>query len=420
MSTQSNEYIPRRAEATVRSSLELFRVVFVNGPRQAGKTTLVRRLADEMGGTYHSLDDPETLDAARRDPTGFASVPGLVVIDEVQRAGDPILLAIKSRVDRDTAPGQFILTGSARFLTVPRISESLAGRVEIIDLWPLSQGEIEGTKERFVDRLLTSPESMRDAARGASRIDRDSYWSRVCSGGYPAVLRLPSAARGRWFRAYVQTLTQREILDVARVRHPGDLPRLVRLLAASTGRELNVNALTNDLQLSWSTVDGYLSLLETLFVWTGVPSWSRNLRTRVVGHRKAHVTDTGLAAFLLGADERELANPMSKVVGRLTETFVAGELARQMSWSEADTRLHHYRDKSREVDLVLEAPDGRVAAIEVKSGASASRADFAALSFLRDRVGSAFVQGAVLYTGHEVLSFGDDLSLLPISSLWAG
>jgi len=397
----------------------LFRVTFINGPRQAGKTTLARRMCAELGGTYYSFDDPETLAVAMRDPTGFVSVPGLVVIDEVQRAGDPILLAIKSRVDRDNSPGQFILTGSARFLTFPKISESLAGRVEIIDLWPLSHGEIEGTDERFVDRLFSDPEATRDIARAAPRVARDSYWATICAGGYPAAIRTPARARARWFDAYARTLTQREVLDVARVRHPEELPRLLRLLAAATGRELNVNAFANELRLPWTTVDGYLWMLETLFVWHGLPPWSRNLKARAIRHRKAHMTDTGLAAFLLGANEQELANPMSKAVGQLTETFVADEIARQVSWSEGAPLLYHYRDKAREVDLILETPDGRVAAIEVKSGASVSDADFRALAYLRDRIGPDFVQGAVLYTGPEVFSFGDRLSVLPISSLWA-
>ncbi len=419
MSREDDNYIPRRVESLIRSSLAMFRVTFINGPRQAGKTTLARRLCTELGGTYYSFDDRETLDAAMHDPAGFVSGTGLTVIDEVQRAGDVVLLAIKSRVDRDTSPGQFVLTGSARFLTFPRISESLAGRVEIIDLWPLSQGEIHRIEEHFVDRFLTNPEATRTAARRAPRVDRGSYWAKICAGGYPAIRGSARVARSRWFGAYARTLTQREVLDVARVRHLGELPRLLRLVASSTAQELNVNAIANDLQLPWATIDGYLSMLETLFVWHGLPPWSRNLRARVVRHRKVHMSDSGLAAFLLGVNERELASPLSKTVGRLTETFVTGEIARQITWSEEAPVLYHYRDKAREVDLVLETADGRVAGVEVKSAASVSSADFRALRYLRDRIGADFVQGAVLYTGDDVLSFGDRLSALPIASLWA-
>lgn len=403
----------------MRSSLALFRTTFINGPRQAGKTTLARRLCTELGGTYHSLDDGGTLAAALRDPDGFVSTPGLVVIDEVQRGGDAVILAVKTRVDRDTSPGQFILTGSTRFLTFPRISESLAGRVEIIDLWPLSQGEIHRTRELFVDRFLTDPEATRTAARRSPSRARDDYWQRICAGGFPAILGASRSARSRWLGAYARTLTEREVLDVARVRHPSQLPRLLRLVASSTARELNVNAIANGLQLPWATIDGYLTMLETLFVWHGLPPWSRNLPARVIRHRTAHMVDSGLAAFLLGVDERELADPLSKTAGQLTETFVAGEIARQITWSEESPILHHYRDKTREVDLILETADGRVAAIEVKSAASVSGADFRALGYLRDRIGGGFVQGAVLYTGTDVLSFGDRLSALPISSLWA-
>jgi hypothetical protein len=329
-----------------------------------------------------------------------------------------VILAVKARVDRDPSPGQFILTGSSRFLTFPRTSESLAGRVEIIDLWPLSQGEIHGTQERFVDRFLTYPEATRSAARVTPSVPRDHYWSSICAGGFPAILEAPRSSRSRWLGAYARTLTEREVLDVSRVRHPGQLPRLLRLVASSTARELNVNAVANDLQLPWATIDCYLTMLETLFVRHGLPPWSRDLTARVIRHRKAHMVDNGLAAFLLGVDERELADPLSKNVGQLTETFVVGEIARQITWSEERPILHHYRDKAREVDLVLETADGRVAAIEVRAGTSVSGADLRALEYLRDRIGERFVQGAILNTGAHVLSFGDRLSALPIASLW--
>lgn len=412
---RESNLIPRRAQAIVRRALLESRVVLVNGPRQSGKTTLVR--AEAANAEYRTLDDAETLSAALRDPAGFIDVSSLLVIDEFQRAGDPLLLAVKASVDRDPRPGRFLLTGSTRFLTVPNISESLAGRVQIVDLWPLSQGEVRRQPEAFIDRLLDEPESLR---RADPAFDRADLFRSICVGGFPAIVTAGDRERQRWHRDYVRTVVQRDIRDLTAIRRSDELPRLLRFLAVRTAQEMNTSRISQDLGLRWNTVSEYLALLESAYLSFRVPAWSRNLTTKAIRHPKVHIVDTGLAANLLRVDMGALLKGHA-ATGQLVETFVTSELARQLAYSDVSAELGHFRDRGgAEVALVIEAWDGRVAGIEAKSGASVRADDFRSLELVRDRVGPDFVQGVVLYAGRNALPFGDRLLALPISALWAG
>lgn len=417
---RSSRMIRRHLETTLGEALETARVIVVNGPRQAGKTTLLRRLHRRRGGAFVSLDDEATLSAAREDPKGFvAAFPRPLFVDEVQRGGDALVRAIKVAVDRDRRRGAFVLAGSTSFLTVPVLSESLAGRARIIDLWPFSQGELRRVRETFLDCLFAGPDALpTPQARGPSR---DDYLRRVCTGGFPEAVSLASPRdRRAWFTSYVRTVTQRDIRDLSRLRRAADLPRLVRLLAARTAGELNVASLAQASGLSSDLAHDYLALLETVYLHHTVPAWSRSLSAKVKRRPKVYLVDTGLGAALTGMEPARLAEPTCPMTGPLVETFVVGEILKMRSWCDTDVALHHYRDRDGpEVDLVLEALDGRVAAIEVKAGLTVREDDFRWLRFLRERLGTSFVQGVVLYAGADRLAFGDRLSALPIAALWA-
>jgi predicted AAA+ superfamily ATPase len=409
-------FIRRQILARLEEALGQARVVVLNGPRQAGKTTIARRIAATRGGTYWSLDAPETQSILERDPTGLLDSPPPVVLDEFQIGGDRLLRAIKQRTDESRAKGRYLLTGSTRFTTVPTLSESLAGRAEIVDLWPLSQGEMHGGKDRLIDLLFGPPAAVRGAR--PTRSSRAQTLQRVVSGGYPDVFERPDRARRRWYEAYVRTVTERDVSAISRVQDVESLRRLLKLLATRTAQELNLAHIARDLDLPRSTITGYLPLLETLYLVFRVPAWSRNLSKKVVRHPKVHFVDSGLAADLLGADAAALANPGHPALGPLLETFVAGEVKRQATWAEVSIDVHHFRDHGgAEVDLVLEARDGRVVGIEVKASSTVEGSDFKGLDFLHARLGSRFAHGVVLYLGDAVLPFGDRRTAMPITSL---
>ena len=419
---RSTGFIPRRAVGLVAESLSGFRVVVLHGARQVGKTTLARALATEIGATYVTLDDADQRDVAQADPPTFISATGSpLVIDEVQRVGDPLVLAIKAQVDRDDQPGQFLITGSTNFLTVPSIAETLAGRADIVTLWPLSQGELRSGSDDFVDQAFDSPEQLL-ASRHAP-VDRASYFEALCAGGYPAVQRMVARTRRRWFARYVETVLAREIELIADIRRAGALTSMIRYLAATTAQELVLSSIADRVGIDRGTAQSYLPWLETVFLIHRVPAWSRNLTAKVVKRPKIYLTDTGVAAALLAKDPTALMRPMEPATGALFETFIANELSKQLTWSATPARLYHFRDSDgAEVDLVLEADDGRVLGIEIKATSTPRSDDFRWLARLRDRLdraGGHFTSGLVLHTGQRRLPFGDRLMALPASDLWS-
>ncbi|HSV68276.1 MAG TPA: ATP-binding protein [Mycobacteriales bacterium] len=404
----------------MREHLSTFRGVVLNGPRQAGKSTLLDAIHRQLGGTLLNLDNEQLLQAATADPVSFASSGTKPrFIDEVQRGGDPLLRAIKAEVDAKPTPGRYVLAGSTRFLTTPSLSESLAGRVAVVDVWPFSPGELEGRSDRFIDIIFADPSSL--AGLETSAVDRLDYFTRVCRGGFPEPALMRTArARRAWFRSYVQAISERDIREMARVNEPSAIASLLSYLASITAQEHNSANTSNKTGLHRGTVNRYLELLEAVFLIHRLPAWSRNMTARVVKHPKLHLTDTGLAAPLLGISPESLALPVTPAREPLIETFIVNELAKQSTWSDTAVRLHHWRvSGGAEVDVVIERDDGQVVGVEAKAKDTVTAEDFRGLAALRDLLGPQFTRGVVLHTGRQgSITFGDRLVSLPISSLW--
>lgn len=397
-------------------------MVVIAGPRQCGKSTLAELVADERGAQQVSLDDEGRQAAARADPTGFVEQLELpAFIDEFQKAPE-LLPAIKRRVDRARsggrrAAGMFLLAGSANVWATLRISESLAGRAERITLWTLSQGEMLGRRETFLDDILVGvPPKVSGAPIGRAAIS-----AALARGGYPEMLaRKDARRRARWVANYVQMILERDARDItAKAQQLGELPRLLAAAAARVAALLDVSQLARDSKLTRNTTDRYLTLLELLFLLRRAPAWSTNIGQRLIKAPKLWLPDSGLACHLLGYDERRFEGDETHMAGALFENFVAGELAKQSTWCDTDVSLHHFRTAAgREVDILIEARDGRVAGVECKLGATPSARDFVALTRLRDRLGKRFAAGVLVHPGPETLPFGDRLWAVPVSALW--
>lgn len=407
---------PRHVTPRLLSALADTPVVLLHGARQTGKTTLVRSIAKEQHpARYVTLDEPAILTAAKSDPHGFIdALERPVVIDEVQRVPE-LALALKMAVDQDRKPGQFLLTGSANMLAIPRLSESLAGRMEILRLWPFSQGELENTPEFFIDAAFADQAPTIDSERAPEKPLLD----RIVGGGYPEVqTRTEEDRRRAWYSSYLDTILQRDVRDLANIEGLTSMPRLLALLASRVGSLLNYADLGRAVQLPQTTLKRYLALLETAFLIQLLPSWSANLGVRLVRSPKLYLTDTGLLTFLLGAD-RERFEADRVLYGHVLENFVVTELRKQASWSRGDVRLFHYRKPTgREVDVLLEDSAGRVVGIEIKASRSIVDNDLAGLRDLDSTLGSRLQRGILLYGGTEVVPFGKKLCAMPLAALW--
>jgi uncharacterized protein len=398
----------------LRASLGDTPVTMLVGPRQSGKSTLAQALVSELGDArYVTLDGGLNLAAAHEDPAGFVVSPERTfVIDEVQRAPE-LLLEIKASVDRDRRPGRYVLTGSADVLALPRIADTLAGRMEVLRLWPLSQGEIEGRPEKFLDLLLAGkPEAL--SAR-AGPIERGELLERIVAGGFPEAVARTGARRMRWFDNYLDTMLQREVRDIADVAGLVDLPRILRLLAARTTGLLNYAGLARDLDMPQTTLKRYVALLETAFLVRTVPAWFRNLGKRSVKSPKLLLTDTGLLSHLLGEGAG-----LERSLGMALENFAIMEIVKQASVSDARPAVHHYRTSTGvEVDALVEPRGGPVCGVEVKAAATLTSRDSRGLRSLAADLGDEFGAGVILHTGSEVARLAPKIWAMPISALWA-
>lgn len=409
------KYIQRFIESRLVVALEDSPVVLIHGPRQSGKTTLAQKVGGDLGYAYYSFDDAVVLGAAKEDPRGFvAGLPDRVILDEIQRVPD-LFATIKNEIDRNRVSGRFLLTGSANILLVPRLADSLAGRMEVIRLHPLSQCEINGRDSHFLDKVF-------QPANEATRLTRlgDSLADLVASGGYPAALaRKKPQRQAVWYNDYVNAIAQRDIRDLARIRDFDAIPRLLEMAALQSGQLFNLSKLASPFQLSRPTIGDYFTLLERVFLASRLRPWHSNRISRLIKTPKVHIGDTGIACSLLGLDAESLRSDR-KIFGQILETFVFQELHRQSSWSEVPHSFSHFRHKDgAEVDIVIERGMRQLVGIEVKLSATVVGKDFRGLRKLQEVTGSRFKGGVVLYDGEDGLSFGENLMALPLRSLWA-
>lgn len=410
----SHELYPRFAEPRLLEALADSPVVLIHGPRQCGKTTLARMVGDKRGYEYFSFDDDVIRGAAERDPVGFvADLPPKVILDEVQHVPE-LFRALKSRVDRERTSGRFLLTGSANVLLLPRLADSLAGRMAILRLFPLAQSELSGQPTNFLAKLFSEQFAVRRFKRLGIELA-----SRITAGGYPAALvRTTAGRRAAWYRDYVETMVQRDVRDLARIGSLDIMARLLALSASQSARLLNITDLAGPFQLSRPTIRDYVMLLERVFLLEELPSWHRNRLSRLIKAPKLHLSDTGIAAAVRGLSADTLMADR-EALGQLLETFVYQELRRQASWQETDIRFYHFRDKDGyEVDIVLERGAREVAGVEVKASATVTAADFRGLKKLATAVGDSFRGGVVLYDGETSASFGNKMYAIPVRALW--
>ncbi len=390
-------------------------VVLINGARQTGKTTMVKAIAKARGATYVTLDDHPTLEAALADPPAFIQGLGkLAVIDEVQNAPN-IFRAIKASVDRDRKPGRFLLTGSANVLVLPKLGDSLAGRMEILALHPFAQDELHGRKSAFIDKAFTAKPNMGQP----TILERKQLAGLVTGGGYPEVMtRKDAARRGAWYGAYITSILQRDVRDISNIAGLTDLPRLLQALALRSSGLLNLADLSRTLDIPHSTLRRYMVLLEATFLSTPLNAWSTHRGRRLVKAPKLHLADSGFAAHLAGIDTAAqlLAAPS---FGPLLETFVVNELRKIAGWSKTRVNLFHYRTEGgREVDIVLEDAKGRIVGIEVKAAMAVGSGDVAGLKDLREAAGSKWLRGILLHPGLGITPFAKDIHAVPLSALW--
>lgn len=382
-----------------------------------GKSTLLQHLIETSDDEWTSLtlDDLNVLERATRDPAGLlASAPGPLAIDEVQRAPE-LLLAIKANVDRDRRPGRFLLTGSADVFASPRYGDALTGRIESVTLRPFSQGELAERREDFITWAFSgkSPPSLDPAPADLA--------DRVVTGGFPPVTARDAADRRRaWFDAYWSTSLQRDVHDVAGIARWTELPRLARLVAARTAQSANFAEMARTLGLPATTLARYLQVLQALFLVEEVPAWSTNASKRVARRPKILVSDTGLAAALLDvtATTWHADRPIA-ARGPLLESFVGLEIRKQLGWSATQATLHHYREHDgAEIDMLLEARDGRVVGLEVTAGHRVGRSAVRHLEHLRDALGDRFVRGIILHAGATTAALAERIWALPVHALW--
>lgn len=403
---------PRWIEPRIDEALQDTPVVLLAGPRQAGKTTLVRQFT-ERGLHYLTLDDELTLLSAREDPVGMIRNLDRAVIDEIQRAPE-LLLAIKKSVDEDRRPGRFLLTGSANLMALPTVADSLAGRMETLMLLPLSQSEIENRPVNWIDRVFAGEILTSNApVLGSSLVER------VLRGGYPeAVARPTEKRRTAWARQYINAILQRDVRDVAEIDKLDQLPRFLRALAQAAGQMCNYSELGGQVGLDGKTVSRYISVFEQMYLLKRIDVWARNRLKRVVKTPKLQFIDSGLLGVLtnIGHNDVELDKTG---YGHILESFVFSELLKHTTTSDDDYRLLYYRDADKyEVDVVIENSAGQLSGVEVKASATVKERDLRGLKKLASLAGDQFTAGVLLYDGDETMPLGRNQWAAPLSTLW--
>jgi len=408
----TSQIYPRYLMKNLKTALADTPAVLIHGARQSGKTTLAKMLGDEY--TYYTFDDETTLTAARLDPIGFVNrLPGKCILDEVQILPE-IFRTLKKAIDEKREPGRFVLTGSANLMLLPQVSDSLAGRIEILRLYPLSQVEIESSGMNAISQMFGG-----EFPSGDTKIEYERMIDRVIRGGYPEPLNRIDITRNRtWYRNYTTTIIERDLQDIVRIHNIESMPKLLKMLANQTAQLINVSEIAPAFQISKPTLKHYTELLNRIFMVEYLQPFFRNRIKRLVKTPKVHLTDTGLACSIMNVSADQLLNDPGKF-GHILETFVYNELRRQSSWLSEEIEFFHFRDRDGyEVDLVLEDSNGRIVGVEVKASATIRENDFVGLKRLQRILGDQLSLGVVLYLGDRRLSLGSGLFASPVSSLW--
>jgi predicted AAA+ superfamily ATPase len=421
MTTSLPGLADRRVTSILDDLLQDEPVIALHGPRAVGKSTVLRTLAASRNVPVLDLDDPGTRDAVRVNPTLAVAEDAPVCIDEYQHVPE-LLDALKARLNREgSLPGTAVLTGSTRHDALPRTAQALTGRLHALTIWPLSQGEIGGIREDLLTALREDPIGA-VGARPASQTTRLEYVERICAGGFPLALRRASTSRSRWFDNYIRQSLERDALELVKVRQRQVLADLLRRLAGITGQILNLSRATQGLAVERRTIEEYTRLLEDLFLIERLPAWGKTLRARSSAAPKVHVIDSGVAARLMRVTPAKLASLDATALtefGHLLETFVVGELRKQVSWLDEPVATGHWRTREGdEVDFVVEFDDGGVIAFEVKANERVTSSDLRGLIKLRETLGAKLVAGVVLSTGTRSYTIEDRLHVLPVDRLW--
>ena len=406
----------RHVEPRLKQALEDFPAVLIQGPRQCGKTTLVQTVGKTLGYVYFSFDDATVYQAARDDPMGFVNdLPERVILDEVQKVAS-IFSAIKLVVDRHRIAGRFILTGSVSVLHIRQITDSLAGRLSIINLHPLSQCEIEQTAAVFLDNLFAGKFAMNTQA-----VSKKNIIARMTKGGYPDALKISSEHnRVGWYHSYIDALIRHDVPDISAIHSLDTLSKIITLSATRTAQLFNTNNMAKSFQLSRTTIHKYLILLETIFMIKRLPAWHSNHSKRLIKMPKLHLNDTGVACSLTGLNQAVLHEDKNQW-GQLLETFVFQELQRQESGDLWRHVFSHYRDKDgSEVDIVIQRDAASLVGVEVKASATIKKTDWTGLCRLKKATGKRFKGGVIIYAGESCVPFGDKLYAVPVRLLWEG
>jgi len=400
---------------SVNESIRYSPATLINGARQTGKSTFIKNsFIESQGFSYVNLDDLNLLRLAKSDPMTFiAQLKERTAIDEIQRTPE-LLLPLKKAIDDARTSRRFLLSGSANILMLPKLSESLAGRMEIHTLWPLSQGEIVGKKERFPDFAFSN-----ETPQTPKPFSQDEYLEAIVFGGYPEALAQMKAGRGPdWFKSYLATILQRDIQDISRIEGLAELPNLLEIVASRAGNLINFADISRVTKLKALTVQRYYTLLEMVFLIVEIPAWGKNHEKRIVKSPKVFINDTGLLCYLRGLNKEALVRERT-ILGSVLENFVVMELIKQLGWASTHYKLLHYRNRQGdEVDAVIEAPDKRIVGIEIKASIDIKPSDFNGLKSLAKTAGNRFHRGFLLYTGNDVIQIDKDLWAVPIASLW--
>ncbi len=404
----------RLLAGSVNVALDDTPVVCILGARQCGKSTLARTLKPRYA--YVSFDDEAALAFARDDPTGFISaLPGKVILDEVQRVPE-LLRAIKLSVDRERSPGRFLLTGSANLLMMARLGDSLAGRMQVIELQPLTAAELARAPGEFLAAMIAG--RLKPAIAGKQADSAQALAARVVAGGFPEAAARPHARARAWHREYLRSLVERDVQEITRVHDAREVGRLLELLALRTAELLNLSSLGNDLDLRRETVENYLGICERLYLVRRLQPWHRNASKRLIKTPKVHLVDSGLAATMGGLGVTAWSTQRERF-GHLLESFVLQQLIAQAGWTDADLRFWHYRDKDQvEVDVVITR--GRETwGVEIKSSSTVTPVDGQGLRRLAEQCGKDFRGGVLLHAGTDTFRVDTaNCVAAPLSLLW--